>query len=99
MQKRDLDIWWVGIILVLGVVLLQQFWTQGPVIVPYSSFHAYLEQDQVKQVLVGSSSLEAELRTPTPDGHSFIAAVRIAPDLYEDLAKYGAEVSGKPRPA
>jgi len=94
-QRKPIFNIWYFVTVFLAVLLLQQWWSGSAVeTVPYSQFRTLLREGKVAAVDVGSDRIRAELREPTPEGHSVIETVPVDRELAEDLALYDVEFTG-----
>lgn len=88
----------VGYILfaLLGVLILHQLWTihQQTEVVPYSEFANLLREDKIAEVEVGDQLVRAKLKEPLPDGRKQLLAVRVDPNIAQELEAAKAKYSG-----
>ena len=94
-KKTQLSIWYF-ILAMLLVLFLQSLWTETATVerIPYSEFRQYLEDGQIAEVVVSETTVRGTLRE-AGDGPREVVAVRVEPDLADDLDKYGVEYTGK----
>ena len=94
-KKTQLSIWYF-ILAMLLVLFLQNLWTESATVerIPYSEFRQYLEEGRIAEVVVSESTVRGILRE-AGDGPREVVAVRVEPDLADDLDKYGVEYTGK----
>jgi cell division protease FtsH len=83
---------------VLGALLLQQFWSsaQQTEVVPYSEYYKLLTDDKISDVAVSSQYVRATLKEPQKDGHKEIVAVRVDPNVAQELEAAKVKFSGVP---
>ncbi|QGM47481.1 ATP-dependent zinc metalloprotease FtsH [Methylocystis heyeri] len=83
---------------VLGALLLQQFWSsaQQTEVVPYSEYYKLLTDDKISEVAVSSQYVRATLKEPQKDGHKEIVAVRVDPNVAQELETAKVKFSGVP---
>jgi cell division protease FtsH len=96
-RKRQIIIWYIVAALV-GVLLLQYFWSRNSPIetIPYSKFEQLLDQDKVVDVTVGADSIRGSLKEPLPSGKREFFAIRVDPQLAAKLAAHDVVVKGAP---
>ena len=84
------------LVAVLGVLLLQGFWTSYSQVetIPYSEFETLLDQGKVAEVTVGADSIQGTVKEPLPSGKREFFAVRVDPQLAEKLASHQVVVKG-----
>ncbi len=87
---------WYFVIAMLAIMMIQQWWQESQQVetVPYSEFHALLRDGKVAEVSVADDYVRGKLREPLPDGRSQIFAVRVDPDLAQDLDRFGVTYTG-----
>ena len=74
---------------------LQALWSsyQNVQTVPYSQFQSYLEQGKLTDVVVGDQTVTGTLQAPGENGKKLVVAVRVDPQLADQLQKYGVTYS------
>ena len=94
-KKAQINTWYI-ILAALGIMLLQNMWSQSRQVevVPYSAVQGYLEAEQVQEMVVTETHVYGVFKLPLADGKREFSAVRVEPQLAKDLAKYGVKVSG-----
>jgi cell division protease FtsH len=94
-KKAQINTWYI-IAAVFGIMLLQNMWSQhNPVeVIPYSEVLRYLEAGQIKEMVVTETHLYGVFKSPLADGKSEFSAVRVEPELANDLSKYDVKISG-----
>ncbi|MGD9069992.1 MAG: ATP-dependent zinc metalloprotease FtsH, partial [Methyloceanibacter sp.] len=94
-RKRQIIIWYITAA-VIGVLLLQYFWTSNSQVetIPYSQFEQLLGQDKVVEVTVGADSIRGSLKEPLPSGKHDFVTTRVDPQLADKLATHGVVVKG-----
>ena len=87
---------WYFVVALLAIMMIQNWWTatQQVETVPYSEFQAMLRDGNVAEVSVADDYVRGKLRQPLPDGRDQVYAVRVDPDLVEDLDRYGVTYTG-----
>ena len=78
------------IIAMLGILLLQELWTQQQTVavVPYSELEQQLKQGKVAALTIREQQIYGELTVPDEQGKKVIVANRVDPNLAESLTKY-----------
>lgn len=88
----------VGYFLValIGILILQQLWIihQQTEVVPYSEFANLLREDKIAEVEVGDQLVRAKLKEPLPDGRKQLLAVRVDPNIAQELEAAKVKYSG-----
>jgi cell division protease FtsH len=94
-KKTKINVWYI-IAAGLGVMMLQNMWSQSKQVevIPYSEVQRYLEAKQVQEMVVTETHVYGVFKLPLADGKREFAAVRVDPELAKDLAKYDIKVSG-----
>jgi cell division protease FtsH len=87
---------WYFVIALMAIMVIQQWWQESQQVetVPYSEFHALLRDGKVAEVSVADTYVRGKLREPLPDGRRQIFAVRVDPNLAQDLDKFGVTYTG-----
>ncbi len=96
MDKRvQFHIWYI-VMAVLGVILLQQLWTQSQqvAVVPYSQFLDELKADNVDEVRVSGDYIEGSFKTAPDKGKRDFVTTRVPPEVASELEKHGVKFSG-----
>jgi cell division protease FtsH len=75
---------------------LQQFWSiyRDAEVVPYSEFESLLRDNNIADVEVGEHVVRATLKKPLPDGRKELLAVRVDPNIAEELEAAKVKYSG-----
>lgn len=96
MEKKQHFNFWYFVLAFLAIMLFQQWWLESRQVetLPYSEFQAMLREGKVAEVSVADDYVRGKLREPLPDGRTQIYAVRVDPDLVEDLDTYGVTYTG-----
>ena len=95
MEKRNqLHLWYV-VAAIIGVILLQQLWTQSQQVdvLPYSEFLNNLKAGKVAEVRVSGNYIEGQFKTPESGKRKFITT-RVPPELSDQLERYDVKFSG-----
>ncbi len=87
---------WYFVIAMLAIMMIQSWWQEAQQVetVPYSEFQTLMRDGKVAEVSVADTYVRGILRAPLPDGRNQIYAVRVDPDLAEDLDKFGITYTG-----
>ena len=80
----------------IAILLLQQFWSiyRDAEVVPYSEFESLLRDNKIAEVEVGEHIVRATLKEPLPDGRKELLAVRVDPNIAEELEAAKVKYSG-----
>jgi cell division protease FtsH len=94
-KKTKINVWYF-VAAGLGIMVLQNMWSQSKQVevVPYSEVQRYLEAHQVEELVVTETHVYGVFKMPLADGKRQFSAVRVDPDLANDLSKYDIKVSG-----
>ena len=94
-KKTQINLWYT-LIALLGVLWLQDLWTQAQRIepIPYSRFEQYLAQGRIEKILIGTQTIQGTFKTPTDAGRTSFVTARVDPDLAEKLKGTGVEFTG-----
>ena len=78
------------------ILLFQQFWSiyRDAEVVPYSEFESLLRDNNIADVEVGEHVVRATLKKPLPDGRKELLAVRVDPNIAEELEAAKVKYSG-----
>ena len=88
---------WYVILAALGVVLIQDLWTQWSSVahIPYSEFQSLLEQGKVEEVEIGADEIRGKLAVVEEGGKSAFVTTRVEPELAGRLEEFGVSYSGR----
>jgi cell division protease FtsH len=80
----------------IAILLFQQFWSmyREAEIVPYSEFESLLRDNKIADVEVGEHVIRATLKEPLPDGRKELLAMRVDPNIAEELEAAKVKYSG-----
>jgi cell division protease FtsH len=94
-RKRQIMIWYV-IAAVMGVLLIQSFWTSYNKIatIPYTQFEKLLSNDEIAKVTVSQNYIQGTLKKPLADGKKDFYTTRVDPQLASKLAAHNVVVTG-----
>jgi cell division protease FtsH len=93
-KKTQLSIWYF-ILAILAILFLQSLWTDSQTVerIPYSEFRRYLADGKITEVVVSETTVRGTLSEPI-DGRQQVVAVRVEPDLAQDLDTFGVDYTG-----
>lgn len=95
MDKRTQFHLWYIVAAILGVLLLQQIWTQTQqiAVIPYSQFLSDLKAGKVAEVRVSGDYIEGQY-VEAEGGRKQFVTTRVAPDIANELKQYNVKFSG-----
>lgn len=93
-RRMKINIWY-AILAVFGIIMLQNFWSQGQHVetIPYSEFEQYLEEGRLSEVTVTSQYIQGTLKGEEGAQQQHVVANRVDPALAERLDQYGVPFS------
>ncbi len=96
MNKRNQINFWYVILAILGVLLVQNLYTQYNKVkpIPYSQFQTLLDQGEVEEVAIADDHIYGTLRKTGADGLKDFVTTRVEPELAEKLDKQGVTYTG-----
>lgn len=96
MEKNTQFNLWYAIIAMIGVMWLQNLWTQSQRIepIPYSRFEQYLAEGKIDKVLIGSQTIQGTMKEAQDGGRTGFVTTRVEPDLADKLKGSGVEFAG-----
>ncbi len=88
--------YWLVAMMVL--LWLQGLWQGAAQVqtVPYSEFETALQQGRFSQVQLGEQTITGTLRQPAPKGPSKLVALRVDPQMAQQLQRYGVRFEQLP---
>jgi cell division protease FtsH len=96
LRRRSLMLWSVAAAIAAAIFVQ---WLRPQLrtveIIPYSQFEQWVAAGRVSKVTVGPSSIEGELKSPSPTGAKAFVTNRVEPALAERLAAKGVAVTGE----
>jgi cell division protease FtsH len=96
LRRRNLMLWSVAAAIAAAIFVQ---WLRPQLrtveIIPYSQFEQLVAAGRVSKVTVGPSSIEGELKSPSPTGAKAFVTNRVEPALAEKLAAKGVAVTGE----
>jgi len=95
MDKRTQFHLWYVIAAIIGVLLLQQLWTQSQevAVIPYSQFLDEMRAGKVAEVQVSGDYIDGQYKQ-AENGRTQFVTTRVPPDIADLLGKYGVKFSG-----
>ncbi|MDP6705076.1 MAG: ATP-dependent zinc metalloprotease FtsH [Alphaproteobacteria bacterium] len=96
MDKKQHLHFWYFVLALFGVLLLQQLLTTGQQVerLEYSEFQALVKQGEVERVVITETQVRGTLKAPLPSGKSAFVTTRVAPEVAQELDKYGVSYTG-----
>ena len=93
-RRMKINIWY-AILAVFGIIMLQNFWSQGQHVetIPYSEFERYLKDGRLSEVTVNSQSIQGTLKGGEDAQQQHVVANRVDPALADRLGQYGVPFS------
>ena len=94
-KKTQINFWYV-IVAVLGVLFVQNLYTQYTKIapIPYSQFQTLLDQDKIAEIAVTNDYIYGKLREAGADGLKEFVTTRVEPELADKLDKHNVVYTG-----
>lgn len=94
-KKIQFNFWYI-VIAILGMLFLQNLYTQYTRIepIPYSQFLNLLEQEKVAEIAITENQIYGTLRTTEPNGIKEFVTTRVEPELAEILEKHNVIFTG-----
>ncbi len=95
MDKRTQFHVWYVIAAIVGVLLLQQLWTESQqvAVIPYSQFLGDLKAGKIAQVEVSGDYIDGQYKE-AQNGRKQFVTTRVPADVAQELAQYHVEFSG-----
>ncbi|MBC7138064.1 MAG: ATP-dependent metallopeptidase FtsH/Yme1/Tma family protein [Defluviimonas sp.] len=93
-RRAQIHIWYI-FLAIFGVVLLRDLWLASQTIeaIPYSQFETYLEQGQINEVVIGSTTIHGTFKSPQ-DGKTGFVTTAVPPDMAARLEDYDVTYTG-----
>ncbi len=94
-KKNQINFWYV-IFAILGVLLVQNLYTQYNKIkpIPYSQFQTLLDRGEVAEISIAQDRIYGTLNTTGADGLKDFVTTRVEPELAEKLDKHQVTYTG-----
>jgi cell division protease FtsH len=96
MEKQTQFNLWYLIIAILGVLWLRDAWMTMTQVEPisYSEFQHHLKAGKIKEITIGSNTIQGVYKEPLPDGRSRFVTTPVNPELARDLSQYDVKYTG-----
>ena len=87
MEKQTQFNLWYLMIAILGVLWLRDAWMTMTQVEPisYSEFQHHLKEGKIKEITIGSTTIQGVYKQPLPDGRSRFVTTPVNPELARDL--------------
>lgn len=94
-KKNQINFWYV-IFAILGVLLIQNLYTQYNKIkpIPYSQFQTLLDRGEIAEISIAQDRIYGTLSTTGADGLKDFVTTRVEPELAEKLDKHQVTYTG-----
>ena len=94
-KKTQFHIWYF-IAAMIGILLLQQLWSESQriAVIPYSEFQGNLQAGRVAEVRVSDKYIQGTLKEPDASGKTMFITTRVPSDIAADLDKYKVKFAG-----
>src|SRR5216683_2201186 len=94
-KKVHINFWYI-MAAVLGILVLQEFYPEGPQLAPnpYYRLQSLLNEDKVAKVAISQDYISGSLKEAQPDGVKDFVTLRVDPELAQSLDKHGVTYSG-----
>lgn len=94
-KKTQINFWYV-IIAIVGVLMVQNLYTQYTKVepIPYSRFHTLLDEGKIAEIAITENHISGTLKEKGPDGLKDFVTTRVEPDLAEKLDKHNVIYTG-----
>lgn len=94
-KKSQINFWFV-IVAILGLLLIQNLYSQYTQVepIPYSRFQHLLEQGSVAEIAITEHQIFGTLKEKNADGFKDFVTTRVEPDLAEVLDKHNVVYTG-----
>ena len=87
---------WYIIAAVLGVLFIQQVWSEynRVEVLPYSEFQKQLKAGRVEEIRIGQNYIQGLFKADGSAGRQQFVTIRVDPELATDLEKYNVKFAG-----
>jgi cell division protease FtsH len=94
-KKTQINFWYV-IIAILGILVVQNWYTKYTKVepIPYSRFHELLDQDKIAEIAITENHIYGSLKNEGPDGLKDFVTTRVEPELADKLDKHNVIYTG-----
>ncbi len=95
MDKRTQFHLWYVLAAILGILLLQQMWTESQqvTVIPYSQFLQDMKAGRIDEVQVSGDYINGQYKQ-AENGHKNFVTTRVEPDIANELTKYHVKFTG-----
>ena len=95
MKKSQINFWFV-IVALLGLLLIQNLYSQYTQIepIPYSRFMHFLDEGRVAEIAITEHQISGTLKEKNADGFKDFVTTRVEPELAEVLDKHNVVYTG-----
>ncbi len=85
------------LIAALGIVTIHDVWMQSQFVepIPYSEFEQRLREGHVKEVVIGTDTIQGEMKESAPVAKRRFVTTRVETDLSQELSKHGVTYSAR----
>lgn len=94
-KKTQINFWYV-IVAILGVLLIQNLYSQYTKVepIPYSKFHELLDQDRIAEIAITENHIYGSLKEQSSDGLKDFVTTRVEPELADKLDQHHVIYTG-----
>jgi cell division protease FtsH len=94
-KKTQINFWYI-IIAILGMLVVQSFYKEYTKVepIPYSRFHALLEENRIAEIAVTENHIYGTLKEKNADGLKDFVTTRVEPELADKLDKHNVVYTG-----
>lgn len=94
-KKTQINFWYV-IVAILGVLLIQNLYSQYTKVepIPYSKFHELLDQDRIAEIAITENHIYGSLKEQGSDGLKDFVTTRVEPELADKLDQHHVIYTG-----
>ena len=85
------------LIAALSIVTIHDLWMQSQFVepIPYSEFEQRLREGHVKEVVIGTDTIQGEMKESAPVAKRRFVTTRVEPDLSRELSDRGVTYSAR----
>jgi cell division protease FtsH len=94
-KKTQINFWYI-IIAILGILVIQNWYTKFTKVepIPYSRFHELLDQDKIAEIAITENHIYGSLKNEGADGLKDFVTTRVEPELADKLDKHNVIYTG-----
>ncbi|SCX43086.1 membrane protease FtsH catalytic subunit [Nitrosospira sp. Nsp1] len=94
-KKTQINFWYV-IIAILGILVVQNWYTKYTKVepIPYSRFHELLDQDKIAEIAITENHIYGSLKNEGADGLKNFVTTRVESELADKLDKHNVIYTG-----